>query len=394
MKGRMVVVGVLLAALVVTGAWASEEKGSEMKAAASGEPIKIGALFAVTGRASWLGEPEKNTALMIAEEINAKGGIEGRPLEVIIEDTEGIEATAVNAMKKLIKKDNVLAVIGPSTSGVTMAVVPIAQEEMVPLISCAAAAGIVTPVEERKWVFKTPQMDADCVIRIYEHMKSKGISKIGIITGTTGFGKGGRDQLKTLAPEMGIEILADETYAPTDTDMTAQLTKIKAKSVQAIVNWSIGPTQSIVPKNIRQLGMTIPVYQSHGFGNIKYAQEAGQAAEGIIFPAGRLLAAESLPDDHPQKQLLLAYKKDYEAKFGDAASTFGGHAYDALHLVVEAIKKGGPTREGIRDGLEKIQGYVGTAGIFNLSPTDHVGLDKKAFAMLTVKDGKFTILED
>jgi len=358
------------------------------------EPIKIGALFAVTGGAAWLGEPEKNTALMIAEKINAEGGVLGRPIEVIIEDTESLEAPAVNAAKKLIKEENVLAIIGPSTSGVSMAVIPICQEEQVPLISCAAAAGIVTPVEERKWIFKTPQMDADCVVRIYEHMQNNGISKIGIITVTDGFGKGGRDQLKKLAPEMGIEIVADETYAPSDTDMVGQLTKIKAKDVQAIVNWSIGPTQSIVPKNIRQLGMTIPIYQSHGFGNIKYAEAAGEAAEGIIFPAGRLLAVDSLPEDHPQKQVLTEYRDAYEARYKEAASTFGGHAYDALHLVVEAIKVGGPTRQGIRDGLEKIQGFVGTAGTFNLSPTDHVGLTKDAFGILTVQDGKFVILED
>ena len=164
MKGWTVATWVLMAALLTAGAWASEAK------APSGEPIKIGAMFAVTGPAAWLGEPEKNTALMIAEEINAKGGVMGRPLEVIIEDTEGDDTKAVLAAKKLITQ-GVIAIIGPSRSGTTMAVVPIVQEEEIPLISCAAAAVIVKPVEERKWVFKTPQMDSDCVIRIYEHMK-------------------------------------------------------------------------------------------------------------------------------------------------------------------------------------------------------------------------------
>ena len=386
---RNLVLWLILVCVLTTGTWAQESAEK-----ASGEPIKIGAIFAITGRAAWLGEPERNTAKMIAEEINAAGGVNGRPIELVIEDTEGIEATAVTAVRKLITRDKVVAIIGPSTSGVTMAVIPIMMENEVPLISCAAAAAIVQPVQERKWIFKTPQMDADCVVRIYEHMKEKGISKIAIITGTTGFGKGGRDQLKGLSDEMGITIVADETYAPSDTDMTAQLTKIKASDVQAVVNWSIGPTQSIVPKNMRQLGMKIPLYQSHGFGNIKYAEAAGEAAEGIIFPAGRLLIAEKLPDTHPQKKLLVDYKGAYEEKYGDQASTFGGHAYDALHLTVKAIEMGGATREGIRDSLEKIKGFVGTAGIFNMSPTDHVGLTKEAFAMLTVKDGKFVPLED
>jgi len=237
-------------------------------------------------------------------------------------------------------------------------------------------------------------MDSDCVIRIFEHMQSKGIKKVAIITGTTAFGKAGRDQLKKLAPGLGIEIVADETYGPKDMDMTPQLTKIKAAVPQAVVNWSIVEAQSIVPKNMKQLAMTIPLYQSHGFGNIKYAEAAGKAANGTIFPAGPVLAAESLPDTHPQKQVLLDYRNAYEAKYGDMTSTFGGHAYDALHLVIKAIELGGPTRVGSRDGLEKIQGFVGTAGIFNLSPTDHIGLTKKDFEMLTVKDGKFVLLQE
>lgn len=358
------------------------------------EAIKIGALFSVTGKGSFLGEPEKNTAIMIAEDINAKGGVNGRPVELIIEDTESSEATAVMAAQKLISRDQVVAIIGPSTSGETMAVLRVCEEQKVPLVSCAAAAPIVQPVEERKWIFKSPQMDSDCVVRIFEHMKTKGTDKVGIITITDGFGKSGRDQLQKLAAEMEITIVADETYAPTDTDMTAQLTKIKASTAQAVVNWSIGPTQSLIPKNMKQLGMAIPLYQSHGFGNLQYVQAAGDSAEGIIFPAGRLLVAEELADDHPQKKVLVDYKKAYESRFGGSVSTFGGHAYDALYLVVKAIELGAPTREGIRDGLEKVQGFVGTAGIFNMSATDHLGLDKEAFEMLTVKDGKFTLLKD
>jgi len=168
------------------------------------EPIKIGAVFAVTGKASWLGEPERNTVKMIEAEINAAGGINGTPIEVIVEDTVGAPANTVNAVKKLIAKDNVVAIIGPSRSGCTMAVKPIMEEYEVPLISCAAAAVIVNPVA--KWVFKTPQKDSDCVIRIYEHMQSKEITKVALITGTTGFGDAGRNELKKYAEKMGIEI--------------------------------------------------------------------------------------------------------------------------------------------------------------------------------------------
>lgn len=357
------------------------------------EPIKIGALFAITGPASFLGEPERNTAIMIAKQVNAAGGIDGREIELVIEDTEGLEDRAVEHINKLIKQDKVVAIIGPSRSGTTMAVIPFAEENQVPLISCAAAEAIVNPV--KKWVFKTPQKDSDCVIRIYEHMKANGISKIAIITGTTGFGAAGRKQLQTIAGNMGIEIVADETYGPADTDMTAQLTRIRGTDAQAVVNWSIVPAQSIVPKNMRQLGMEIPLYQSHGFGNIGYVEQAGEAAEGIIFPAGPILAAASLPDDYPRKALLMEYAQNYEERFNaPLVNTFGGHAYDALHLVVKALKEVGPDRAKIREAIENTTGFHGAHGTFNFSAEDHNGLDKNDFEMITVKDGKFVLLSE
>jgi len=352
---------------------------------------KVGAIFAVTGPAAWLGTPERNTAKMIEEEVNKAGGINGHPLEIIIEDTVGDPTRTVTAAKKLITKDQVLAIVGPSRSGTTMAVIPIVEEAKVPLVSCAAAEAIVVPV--KSWVFKTPQKDSDAALRIYETMREQGISKIALITGTTGFGDQGRKQLKKLAPELEIEIVADETYGPEDTDMTAQLTKIKASEAQAVVNWSIVPGQVIVAKNMRQLGMEIPLFQSHGFGNIKYAQTAGEAGEGIIFPCGRLLAVDTLADDHPQKEVLAKYKKEYEAKYEEDVSTFGGHAWDGLQLVIAALREVGPDREKIRDYLENTKNFVGTGGIFNFSPEDHNGLNKDAFEMLTVKSEKFVVLK-
>ena len=352
---------------------------------------KVGALFAVTGPAAWLGTPERNTAKMIEEEVNANGGINGHPLEIIIEDTVGDATRTVTAAKKLITKDEVLAIVGPSRSGTTMAVIPIVQEAEIPLISCAAAEAIVLPV--KSWVFKTPQKDSDAAVRIYEHMNEEGITQIAIITGTTGFGDQGRQQLKKLAPEFGITIVADETYGPEDSDMTAQLTKIKAREAQAVVNWSIVAGQVIVAKNMRQLGMEIPLYQSHGFGNIKYAETAGEAGEGIIFPCGRLLAVDTLPDDHPQKEVLARYKKEYEAEYQEDVSTFGGHAWDAVQLVIAALREVGPDREKIRDHIENTKNFVGTGGVFNFSPEDHNGLTKEAFEMLVIKDRKFVMLK-
>jgi len=357
------------------------------------EPYQVGCAFAVTGKASWLGEPERNTAQMVADEINANGGINGHKIVLHIEDTQGENTRAVNAVKKLIKKHKVCAVIGPSRSGTSLATIPIAEKEEVPLLSCAAAAKITNPPEERRWIFKMGQNDSDAVRKIYDHMTARDISKVGIITGTTGFGAAGREQLKALSGDYGIEIAADETYSPGATDMTAQLIRVRNSGAQAVVNWSIVPAQSIVPRNVKQLGLDMPLYQSHGFANIKYAEAAGEAAEGSIFPAGRIMAAESVPADHPQKDVLMAYKKAYEAKFDDQVTTFGGHAYDAMHLIAKTLKKVGDDPAKIRDELEQTR-FVGIGGIFEFSPTDHCGLDKTAFEMLTVKDGKFVVIKD
>jgi branched-chain amino acid transport system substrate-binding protein len=353
---------------------------------------RVGCVFAITGNASWLGEPQKNTVEMIQKQINDAGGINGHKLVLFIEDTQGDNTRAVNAVKKLIKKENVCAIIGTSRSGTSMAVIPIVEKEQIPLISCAAAASITTPVEERKWIFKTAQNDSDAVRRIYDHMIANGIKDIGIMSETTGFGDAGRTQLKELAKEYNINIVGEETYAPTDTDMTAQLIRIKNTGAKAIVNWSIVPAQSIVPQNMRQLKIDIPLYQSHGFANIKYAEAAGEAAEGIIFPAGRIMAVDTLADANPQKAVLAKYKAEYESQYKDHVSTFGGHAYDGLWLIIEALKKVGNDPAKIRDFLETAT-LTGIGGMFKFSPTDHCGLDKTAFEMMTVKGGKFVVYD-
>jgi branched-chain amino acid transport system substrate-binding protein len=359
---------------------------------ADSKAYHVGCIFAITGKASWLGEPQKNTVEMLAQKINESGGIDGKKLVLHIEDTQGDNTRAVNAVKKLIKKFNVCAILGPSRSGTSMAAIPVAQAANIPLISCASAEIMLQPIEERGWIFKLAQNDSDAVRKIYDHLVKRGLKKVGVITGTTGFGAAGRDFLIKMAPEYGMEIVADETYAPGDTDMTAQLVKIRNSGAQVIVNWSIVPAQSIIPQNMKQLKMEIPLYQSHGFANIKYAQAAGEAAEGLIFPAARIMAVDTLPKRHPQYALMAEYKSEYESTYKDNVSTFGGHAYDGIHLLSGALEKVGDDPAEIRNYIENAR-FVGTGGIFCFSPKDHCGLDKTAFELLTVKNGKFVVLE-
>ena len=356
------------------------------------EPYKIGAVFSVTGAASFLGEPEKNTVIMLQDQINKSGGINGHPIEVIIEDSKSDETQAVLSAKKLLDRDKVIAIIGPSTTGESMALVPIMNSAKTPLISCAAGAGITQPVNERHWIFKTPQYDFSAVEAIYTHMKNHGISKVGILTITTGFGDAGRKALHDMAPKFGITIVADERYGPKDSDMTTQLVKAKSTGAQAIINWSVGPGQVVVTKNWSALRMGIPLYQSHGWGSKKNIELAGKAAEGVISPLGRLVIWDKLSDKQPQKSLLKKYTSDYEARFKSEPGTFGGHAYDAFTMVIEALRKVGPDKNKIRNYIEtKIKKWPGTGGIFNMSPKDHCGLDKDAFEMVVVKNGDWAL---
>jgi branched-chain amino acid transport system substrate-binding protein len=384
MKKLMVGVLVILIALSL---FVGCKKKEEPK-----EPIKVGAILAVTGGASFLGAPESKTLEMMVEETNAAGGIDGHPVELIIKDSQASAEKAISFAKQLIEEEQVLAIIGPSTSGESMAIKDICEEANMILLSCAAAEAIVNPVASH--VFKTPQKDSYAAIWIFKTMQEMGISKIGVVVGNTGFGNAGKGQLEKYAPEHGIEIAIAEVYDRAATDLTGVLTKLKAQEVEAVVNWSIVPAQSIIPKNMKQLGMDVPLFQSHGFGNIKYAEAAGEAAEGIIFPCGRLLVADVLASGHPQKDLLVKYKSDYESKFGEDVSTFGGHAYDAFIILKEAIEKAGSVESAaVRDAIEGLQGVVGTAGIFNMSASDHNGLGLDSFEMLTVKDGKFVLLD-
>jgi branched-chain amino acid transport system substrate-binding protein len=356
--------------------------------AASAETVKIGAILAVSGPASFLGGPEARTLEMLVEQTNAAGGINGQKVELIIKDSGASPEKAISFAKQLIEEEQVVAVLGPSTSGETMKVKKIFEQAQTPLVSCAAAEVIVNPVAQ--YVFKTPQKDSYVAQKIFQTMKTMGISKIAVLAGNTGFGKAGKAQLLKLAPEMGIEVVEAEVYDKKSKDLSAVVAKIKAnKDVQAVVNWSIVPAQSILAKNMRQAGWDVPLFQSHGFGNIKYVEAAGAAAEGIIFPAGRLLVADSLPKEDPQKALLMEYIAAYEGKYKETASTFGGHAYDAYIIAKTAIEKAGTDKAKIRDEIEKIKGLPGTGGVFSFSPEDHNGLGIDSLVMITVKDGKF-----
>ena len=357
----------------------------------AGDTIKIGTFLSVTGPASFLGDPELRTLQMYVEELNAGGGIFGKKLELVHYDTAGQAKEAVTFVKRLIQNDGVDVIVGGSSTGDTMAAIPEVEKAEIPLISLAGGVEIVEPV--KKWVFKTPHTDRMAAIRIFEDMKKRGIRKLALITGDGGFDKSGRKQVLELAPKYGLEVVADESYGNKDTDMTTQLTKIRATDAQAILNFGFGAAPAIVTRNVRQLGIALPVYQSHGVASKKFIEMAGEAAEGVRLPAAALVVAEQLPATDPQKKVLLDYKTKFEAKHGEV-STFGGHAYDGLLIAVEAIKRAkGTDKAKVRDEIERTKGFVGTAGVFNMSPADHMGLSVDAFKLLEVRKGSWVIID-
>ncbi len=369
---------------------AEEEKGEYV----------VGAIFSTTGGASDLGVPEERTVNMIVDQINEDGGINGHPLRVVFYNDESDSVKCVTLANKLIEEDNVLAIIGPTTSGNSLAIVDTVTSAKIPLVSCAASIDIVTPIADRYWVFKTPQTEVQAIREIYRYLEAEGLTDIAILTSTSGFGAAGKKYLTSEKDSYGITIVEDEEFSDGDTSMMDQLTKIKGTAAQAVVCWGINKESAIIAQNMKTLGMTIPLFCSHGIANRAFIDQAGEAANGVIFPAGKLLVIDDVPATDPQKDVLTQYRDDYEALHGaGTVNTFGGHAYDALMMVVMALEEieegldSADARQAVRDQIEKITGFAGTGGVFTMSATDHLGMAPGSLALIEIKDGDWTWLQ-
>src|SRR5262249_30113686 len=356
--------------------------------------IKLGAVLSVTGPASFLGDPEKKTLEIYVDEVNAKGGVNGQKLQLVVYDDGGNADNARTFATRLVEEDKIVAMVGGTTTGSTLAMIPVFEDAKIPFISLAGAIQIIEPV--RSWVFKTPHTDKMACEKIFADLKSRNLTTIALIWGTGAFGKSMRDQCVAVAPKAGINIATEESYGPRDSDMTPQLTNIRNKAgVQAVVNTDFGQGPAIVTRNYRQLGIALPLYQSHGVASKQFIELAGPAAEGVRLPAAALLVADKLPDTDSQKPVVTSYAHTYQQKTGQPVSTFGGHAYDALMIFIEAAKRAGSfDASKVRDQIEQTKSFVGTGGIVNMSPTDHMGLDLTAFRMLEIKGGDWTLVSE
>ncbi|PLY00719.1 MAG: ABC transporter substrate-binding protein [Desulfuromonas sp.] len=366
--------------------------------AMAADTIKLGAFFDLSGHASFIGTPTKLVAEIVVDKINAEGGIDGKMLELEIADTEGDPAKAASIAKKFIYKDEVVAIIGPTLTGTGMNVKAIVDKGTTPTFMTVGGDPVIMGGKfgPYQWVFKSPQRSSIAVERLFIYLKEKRLTKVALLSADDSFGKDGARWMDQLAPKYGIEIVAKESFGTRDTDMTAQLTNAKNANPQAILVWTIGPAGSIIAKNKAQLSIDLPLFQCHGLPDPKYIELAGAASEGDRMPSTKLMVADELADNDPQKQVIQEFIKLYKEKGYDQQfpiNTHSGYAWDAIMMVADAIKKVGTDKEALRAEIEKSRNYVGISGTYNLTAEDHNGLGVDSMVIVQVKDGKFVLAD-
>ncbi|MFH1091880.1 MAG: ABC transporter substrate-binding protein, partial [Pseudomonadota bacterium] len=326
------------------------------------EPIKMGAFFDLSGPASSIGTPTKLVAEMAVAKINKEGGINGRQIELVMGDTEGDPTKSITIVKKFINVDKVAAIIGPTRTDTGMAVKKMIETAQIPTFMTVGGDPVIMEgkvgnidLGTARWIFKSPQRSSTAVQKILDFLKAKGWTKIAIITSSDGFGRDGKVWLTKLAPDKGVQVIAEESFEPKDADMTAQLTKIKAADPQAIVCWTIGPAGAIVAKNRMQLGIAAPFFQCHGLPDPMYIKLAGPASEGNYMPSTKLMAWEQLSDNDPQKKVIAEFVHQYNDvyKYNEKfpINTHSGYAWDAIGIVAEAIGKAGTEKDKLREAI-------------------------------------------
>lgn len=352
------------------------------------EPVRIGAVLDITGPGAALGGPQRDTLTLLAEQVNADGGIDGRPVEVLIVDNQSREDEAAVQTSRLLDEEDVDLLIGASRTGPSLAMKEIAEAEQVPLISLAAGDAIT---EGAKWVFKIPQDNAVVVERLIRHIETQGWSTVGILRDSSAFGEGIAEEFTRLGADRGVAVVAEERYDPAATDFTTQLVNLRAAAADANVIWGIPPAAANATHAYRQLGLDAPLLHSHGIGSDAFLQTAGESADGVVFPIGRLLVADELSDDDPQKELIEQFVAAFEEAYGETPTIFAGNAHDGFMLAVDAVRAVGTEKEAVRDYLETREGFVGVTAVFNFSPDNHSGVDVDSLALVEVVDGAWTL---
>jgi branched-chain amino acid transport system substrate-binding protein len=361
-------------------------------ALAADEPYTLGAVVSESGPGSSLGRPEADSIQLAVDEINKAGGVGGHPLKVTIVDDESNPTSAVNAVRSLIDQ-KVVAIIGPSLTQTTLAVVPIVSDAHVPLISLGSSAQIIEPVADRKWIFKVPITDIHMARLIIGSLKRQNLLKVAVIYRDDDYGKTGLTHFEDAGKSAGIDVIDSEAIASTASDATTQLTHIKAASPQAVVAWTTLPSATVIVKGYRELALPYPLYYSDGAATGVFLQQAGDAVNGAYIASLKINVADQLAKDDPQEHLLRHYIDAFDQLYPKDApvSIFGGFGYDSVYLLKAALAKAGSgDPDALRDALEHTT-MLGASGNFRLSATDHNGLAQDSTVLTKIDGGKFTL---
>lgn len=395
MKKLSLLILFVFSAILLFGCSSSSESNSN-ETKSDSDTIKIAAIFSTSGGAAPLGSPGVEAAKMLVDMKNQEGGINGKKIELISYDDKSDQNEAVLAMKKAITQDKVSAVIGGSISGNALAMLPLAEQNKVPFIASAASQQIYQKEDgsPREYVFKVSPDDTHAVDKILQYLKAQGITKVAWLNVANNYGTGGHTQFQKLAPEYGVEAVIEDEFDVTVKDAKPMLTRVKKANPQAIIVWGTVQETSVVVKNIRELGIELPIIGSHGISSVQLFELAGDAANGLILPSAKIIVAEQLPDSDPQKEVLLQFKEQFEKKYNEPVSLFAGHAWDSFVMVTKAIEKVGTDGAAIRDYLENDLGeFVGQDGVFHISPKNHNGLSTEDMVMVKVENGKWVLMD-
>lgn len=346
--------------------------------------IKIGVIVSETGPASSLGKPESDAVKLIQQELEENGGeVNGKKVEIIVEDYETDDTKAVVAAKRLISEENVVALVAASQASATMAVLGEAAQENIPVLALA-------PIDQHpENVFQIPQSNETVLNLVIDYLEEHGIDKVAWIQARDTFGQSGLSVFEELAEANDIELVAIEEFEPNDTDMTVQLTKIRSEEPGAIIVWSRPPGAGIVAKNFKQLGFDIPMFQSHAVANQGFLDQLGDEGDDILVLGSKMSVVDQLPDSE-QKTMFEEYDKQFSDAFGYDGGAFSGYAYDGVNVVLKAIEDGNFTPEEVRDYLENDLGeYMGISGTFNFSPDHRDGPENDGMTILRIQDGQW-----
>lgn len=366
----------------------------------SAEPVKVGVVLSLTGPASSLGTGQRATVNTFRKQLSKTAG---RPIEWIVEDDASDPTQAVAAVNRLIS-EGVAAVLCCTTSPNSLAIQPAIEQAQLTNIAMAGAADIVEPAREKSLFFKTPPTDTLTIEVAVDHMVSQGIDSAAFLSSDNAYGESGLEAFREVARQQDIEVTGAETFADTDEDMTAQLTKLRRGNPGAYVIWGIPPAAAIAQRNLRDLGIEEPAYQSFGVANDQFIELAGGAAEGVLIAAGQLILVPGLEGDGELEKSIVDFADRYRQANGERPSSFAGYMYDAMVIMRDALDRalesgadlGDPEafRASVRDQVEKTADLVGVSGVYTYSPADHVGLDERAVTIIEVRDGRYVAAGD